>query len=140
MLKGPAPITLGATDIPFADPIIKGDDPHHWHLAKGRAFDNGTHVAFSNQYGNGMMGLSGIFGFDPWEFPRPEVWASPDKEEVVSFTMDTTSTDPNFPSNLESPKFSRHAGLDPASRIFNLSKRHWIPAFAGMTVGNLYIQ
>ena len=98
-LKGPAPITLGPTNIPFADPIIKGNDPHHWHLAKGRSFDNGTHVAFSNQCGNGMMGLSGIFGFDPWEFPRPEVWASPGKEEVVSFTMDTTSTDPNFPSN-----------------------------------------
>ena len=98
-LKGPAPITLGPTKIPFEDPIIKGDDPHHWHLAKGRSFDNGTHVAFSNQHGNGMMGFSGIFGIDPWEFPRPEVWASSDKDEVVSFTMDTTSIDPSFPSN-----------------------------------------
>jgi hypothetical protein len=34
---------------------------------------------------------------------------------------------------LESPKFSRHAGLDPASRRSNLPKRKWIPAFAGMT-------
>jgi hypothetical protein len=34
---------------------------------------------------------------------------------------------------LESPKFSRHAGLDPASRKSNQSKRNWIPAFAGMT-------
>jgi len=41
---------------------------------------------------------------------------------------------------LESPKFSRHARLDPASRTFNLSKRHWIPAFAGMTAWNLCIQ
>jgi len=41
---------------------------------------------------------------------------------------------------LESPKFSRHAGLDLASRTFNLSKRHWIPAFAGMTTWNLCIQ
>ena len=98
-LKGPAPVTLGATKIPFADPIIKGDDPHHWHIAKGRAFDNGTHVAFSNQHGNGMMGLSGIFGFDPWEFPRPEVWASSDKDEIISFTMDTTSVCADFPSN-----------------------------------------
>jgi predicted amidohydrolase len=98
-LKGPAPVTLGPTKIPFADPIIKGDDPHHWHLGKGRAFDNGTHVAFSNQHGGGMMGLSGIFGYNPWEFPRPEVWASPDKDEVISFTMDTTSLSPDFPSN-----------------------------------------
>jgi uncharacterized protein YecE (DUF72 family) len=34
---------------------------------------------------------------------------------------------------LESPKFSRHAGLDPASRRSNQPKRNWIPAFAGMT-------
>ena len=38
-----------------------------------------------------------------------------------------------IPYNLESPKFSRHAGLDPASRLRNVLKRHWIPAFAGMT-------
>ena len=31
------------------------------------------------------------------------------------------------------PGFSRHAGLDPASRSRNVLKRHWIPAFAGMT-------
>jgi len=98
-LKGPAPVTLGPTKIPFADPIIKGDDPHHWHIAKGRAFDNGTHVAFSNQHGNGMMGISGIFGIDPWEFPRPEVWASSDKDEAIAFTMDTTSIDASFPAN-----------------------------------------
>ncbi|KXB09293.1 hypothetical protein AKJ60_00565 [candidate division MSBL1 archaeon SCGC-AAA385M11] len=29
--------------------------------------------------------------------------------------------------------------LDPASRTFNLSKRHWIPAFAGMTAWSLCI-
>jgi predicted amidohydrolase len=98
-LKGPAPVTLGPTDIPFADPIIKGDDPNHWHLAKGRSFDNGTYVAYSNQCENGMMGLSGILGYDPREFPRPEVWASTDKEEVIAFTTDTTSSNPDFPSN-----------------------------------------
>ncbi len=98
-LEGPAPITLGPTKIPFADPIIKGDDPHHWHIGKARAFDNGTHVAFCNQHGNKMMGISGIFGIDPWEFPRPEVWASSDKDEVISFSIDTTSIDPHFPSN-----------------------------------------
>jgi hypothetical protein len=34
--------------------------------------------------------------------------------------------------DLESPKFSRHAGLDPASRSRNVLKRYWIPAFAGI--------
>ncbi len=34
--------------------------------------------------------------------------------------------------DLESPKFSRHTGLDPASRSRNVLKRHWIPTFAGI--------
>jgi hypothetical protein len=37
---------------------------------------------------------------------------------------------------LESPKFVRHAGLDPASSKFILLKTFWIPAFTGMTYGN----
>ncbi|MBW1671019.1 MAG: transposase [Deltaproteobacteria bacterium] len=32
--------------------------------------------------------------------------------------------------DLESPKFSRNDGLDPASRSRNIFKRHWIPALA----------
>jgi predicted amidohydrolase len=98
-LKGPAPITLGPTEIPFADPIIKGDDPHHWHLAKGRAYDNSTFLIFSNQHGDTMMGLSGVFANFPWEFPRNEAWASKDKDEVVSIIMDTTSENKNYPTN-----------------------------------------
>jgi len=98
-LKGPAPITLGPTEIPFADPIIKGDDPHHWHLAKGRAYDNSTFLIFSNQHGDSMMGLSGVFANFPWEFPRNEAWASKDKDEVVSIIMDTTSESKNCPTN-----------------------------------------
>jgi hypothetical protein len=34
---------------------------------------------------------------------------------------------------LESPKFSRHTGLDPASRRSHPPKRNWISAFAGTT-------
>jgi hypothetical protein len=34
---------------------------------------------------------------------------------------------------LDSQKFYRHAGLDPASSCRILLKRFWIPAFAGMT-------
>jgi len=41
---------------------------------------------------------------------------------------------------IQSPKFSCHAGpgseswmMDPASRSWNVLKRPWIPAFAGMT-------
>ena len=34
---------------------------------------------------------------------------------------------------LESPKFCRHAGLDPASSFIMLLELFWIPAFAGMT-------
>jgi hypothetical protein len=51
-----------------------------------------------------------------------------------------------IPYNLESPKFSRHAGLDPISRLRNFltrpqreqarlqggRERHWIHAFAGI--------
>ena len=106
-LNGPAPVSLGPTRIPFPDPILKEDDPHHWHLCKGRAFENFTHVAFSNQHRPSMMGYSGIFGYDEWEFPRKEVWASPDKDEVISLTIDTRSGDPspisrwpNYPANL----------------------------------------
>lgn len=99
-LKGPAPITLGPTEIPFADPIIKGDDPHHWHLAKGRAYDNCTFIIFSNQHGDTYMGLSGVFANFPWEFPRNEAWASKDKDEVVSVKMDTTSVSKEYPTNF----------------------------------------
>ena len=35
---------------------------------------------------------------------------------------------------LESPKFCRHAGLDPASSFIMILKLFWIPAFAGMTL------
>ena len=35
--------------------------------------------------------------------------------------------------NFESPKFCRHAGLDPASSFIMLLELPWIPAFAGMT-------
>jgi hypothetical protein len=35
--------------------------------------------------------------------------------------------------SLDSPKFFRHAGLDPASRSRIMPKVFWIPAFAGMT-------
>jgi hypothetical protein len=34
---------------------------------------------------------------------------------------------------LESPKFCRHAGLDPVSSFIILLELFWIPAFAGMT-------
>lgn len=98
-LKGPKPIPLGPTEIPFEDPIIKGDDPHHWHLAKGRGYDNSTFVIFSNQYGDGMMGLSGVFANFPWEFPRNEAWASEDQDEVVSINMDTSSENEDYPTN-----------------------------------------
>ena len=35
---------------------------------------------------------------------------------------------------VESPKFCRHAGLDPASSFIMLLELFWIPALAGMTV------
>jgi hypothetical protein len=38
---------------------------------------------------------------------------------------------------LESLKFSRYAGLDPASRSFMILIIFWIPAFAGMTAYHL---
>jgi len=43
----------------------------------------------------------------------------------------------DFFFSLESPKFSRHAGLDPASNCRIILKMKWIPAFAGMTTAFL---
>jgi hypothetical protein len=35
---------------------------------------------------------------------------------------------------LESPKFCRHAGVDPGSGFIIILESFWIPAFAGMTL------
>jgi len=44
----------------------------------------------------------------------------------------------NLAYYLESLKFLRHAGLDPTSTIHMVLIIFWIPAFAGMTIPNLW--
>lgn len=97
-MAGPKPIAMGPTKISTPNP---GQDPVHWFLWRVRAAENNTYLAFSNFIGSGHIGMSGVFGPSLWKFPRHEVLASPDREELVSLTIDTRSAlRSKYPTNV----------------------------------------
>jgi predicted amidohydrolase len=70
-LREPAPVGLGATDVPLPDPSPTGADPRHWLLPRVRAAENNVWLAFANA---GTL-PSGIFGPSFYRFPRREMIA-----------------------------------------------------------------
>lgn len=71
-MRGPAPIDAPPTAVPLAKEILAAPDEACWHLWRLRAAENNTYLAFANRMDNGCMGWSGVFGPDPFTFPRAE--------------------------------------------------------------------
>jgi predicted amidohydrolase len=107
-LEYPLPIAGEKTSIPHPRPIPRGADPVHWHLWRVRAGENCTYVAFANQCGtesgSNFFGYSGIFQPDLFAFPRKETVAG-SAEDVRSLTIDTSSPEPESPSNPVRAKY-----------------------------------
>ncbi|WP_446897961.1 nitrilase-related carbon-nitrogen hydrolase [Clostridium sp. LBM24168] len=92
----PKPYGLAETKVLHNYPIPRGYSTMHWHLWRVRAGENNCYLAFANQIGyykNGKnyIGRSGIFGPDTFEFPRRETILSSDREETVTFGIDTSN-------------------------------------------------
>jgi len=107
-LEYPLPIAGGKTSIPHPRPIPRRADHIHWHLWRVRAGENCTYVAFANQCGtesgSNFFGYSGIFQPDLFAFPRKET-VSGSAEDVRSLTIDTSSPEPDSPSNQVRAKY-----------------------------------
>ena len=91
-LKYPRVAGLGATDVPFPDPVIRGADEVHWHLLRSRSEENNAFVAFANRCGGDYMGRSGVFDKQGDGSPRREAVASEDRPEAVALTVSTAQT------------------------------------------------
>jgi len=107
-LEYPLPIAGEKTSIPHPRPIPRRADPTHWHLWRVRAGENCTYVAFANQCGaesgSNFFGFSGIFQPDLFAFPRKETVAA-SGEDLRSLTIDTSSPEPDNPSNQVRAKY-----------------------------------
>ena len=91
-LKYPRVASLGPTDVPFADPIIRAADDVHWHLLRSRSEENNAFVAFANRCGGDYIGRSGVFDKQGDGGLRREAVASEDRPEVVTLTVSTIQT------------------------------------------------
>jgi predicted amidohydrolase len=61
-LDGPETLGLAQPTAPLPVPAWDRALPHHFHLARLRAYENNTAVAFANRGDHGAMGESGVFG------------------------------------------------------------------------------
>ena len=91
-LKYPRVASLGPTDVPFADPVIREADDVHWHLLRSRSEENNAFVAFANRCGGDYIGRSGVFDKQGDGGLRREAVASEDRPEVVTLTVSTIQT------------------------------------------------
>lgn len=103
----PKPLALAATENHHIYPVPMAYDPIHWHLWRGRGGENNCYMAFANQIGPytgssaDCIGRSGIFGPDMVEFPRREIVASADEEDLLTMEIDTSCQDESvWPSNI----------------------------------------
>ena len=97
----PKPYGLSETFAGHNYPIPKGYNTIHWHLWRVRAGENNCYLIFANQIGGNYIGRSGIFGPDTFEFPRKEVILSSDKEECISYEVDTSNCEDSiYPTNV----------------------------------------
>lgn len=89
---------LGPTAVPLPSPAVTGEDPTHFHLARVRAFENMTYVAYAALPEPDGTGWSGLFG------PVPETRASEQLVEPRSTglawgVVDTTNLATRYPTN-----------------------------------------
>ena len=91
-LKYPRVTNLGATDVPFEEPILREADDVHWHLLRSRSEENNAFVAFANRCGGDYIGRSGVFDKQGDGGLRREAVASEDRPEVVTLTVSTIQT------------------------------------------------
>ena len=91
-LKYPRVASLGPTDVPFADPVLREADDVHWHLLRSRSEENNAFVAFANRCGGDYIGRSGVFDKQGDGGLRREAVASEDRPEVVTLTVSTIQT------------------------------------------------
>lgn len=97
----PKPYGLRSTQAGHNYPIPKGYSTIHWHLWRARGGENNVYMLFANYMDGKYIGRSGIFGPDTFEFPRREIILSEDKQEMGSFTIDTTNLEGSvYPTNV----------------------------------------
>ena len=82
-------------------PIPTGPDPNHWNHFRIRGGENNIFFVYSNiiDKENNFHGKSGIFGPDPFKFPREECLIS-ESENINHLEVDTTNLDTNYPTNI----------------------------------------
>ena len=87
-------------------PIPTGPDPNHWNHFRIRGGENNIFFVYSNiiDKENNFHGKSGIFGPDPFKFPREECLIS-ESENINHLEVDTTNLDTNYPTNIVRDKF-----------------------------------
>ena len=87
-------------------PIPMGADPNHWNHFRIRGGENNIYFLYANisDKKNSYFGKSGIFGPDPFKFPREESLIH-DDEDITHLKIDTSNLDTNYPTNVVRDKF-----------------------------------
>jgi len=87
-------------------PIPMGADPNHWNHFRIRGGENNLYFLYSNisDKKNNFLGKSGIFGPDPFKFPREESLIHKD-EDLTFLKINTSNLDTNYPTNVVRDKF-----------------------------------
>ena len=87
-------------------PIPMGADPNHWNHFRIRGGENNVYFLYSNVFDekNNFLGKSGIFGPDPFKFPREEKLILND-EDITHLEIDTSNLETNYPTNVVRDKF-----------------------------------
>ena len=87
-------------------PIPMNADPNHWNHFRIRGGENNVYFVYSNIFDkkNNYLGKSGIFGPDPFKFPREESLINQD-EDITFLEIDTSNLNTNYPTNVVRDKF-----------------------------------
>ncbi len=87
-------------------PIPMNADLNHWNHFRIRGGENNIYFLFSNisDKKNNYLGKSGIFGPDPFKFPREESLIH-QNEDLTHLEIDTSNLDTNYPTNVVRDKF-----------------------------------
>ena len=87
-------------------PIPMGADPNHWNHFRIRGGENNIYFLYANvlDKNNNYLCKSGIFGPDPFKFPREESLIH-DNENITHLKIDTSNLDTNYPTNVVRDKF-----------------------------------
>jgi predicted amidohydrolase len=83
----------GPTAIPLPPPAITAADPYHFHLARQRAVENNSYVAFASLPASHGIGCSAVFGPNR----DGEVVLAAGETGVTARTVDTTHVETPYP-------------------------------------------